>query len=227
MQLIKKGWLLSLLLAVLSCPGLLKSSAQTLQPANLGSVEGVVLNQQGKPIADADVHALLQEDMRRTVASTTTDSAGKFTLHDLPAGGIFVYANKESDGYPDAFFAFFTTPNGQYQVAVKVEAGQVVSGVTMKLGAKFAYLKFNVTDESGRHIAAALVFTREDQPGSFQTGTTGENTMMVPPVPFRLTIQAEGYEPWHYGGANYAGKAGLIALKPGQTLSLDVRLRKK
>src|SRR5712664_3795639 len=127
MVVIKKGWTLALSLMVLSFPGPLKSFAQTAQ-TKLGSVEGVVLDQQGKPIADADVHVLLQEDMRRTVASTTTDSAGKFTLHDLPAGGVYVYANKESDGYPDAFFAFFTTPNGQYQIAVKVEAGQVVTG---------------------------------------------------------------------------------------------------
>lgn len=90
-----------------------------IEQTNLGSVEGVVLDQQSKPIADADVHALLQEDMRRTVATTITDSAGKFILHDIPAGGIYVYADKESDGYPDAFFSFFTTPNGQYQVPVK------------------------------------------------------------------------------------------------------------
>lgn len=57
-----------------------------IEQTNLGSVEGVVLDQQSKPIADTDVHALLQEDMRRTVATTITDSAGKFILHDIPAG---------------------------------------------------------------------------------------------------------------------------------------------
>ena len=51
--------------------------------------------------------------------------------------------------------------------------------------------------------------------------------ILVPSVPFRLTVDADGYEPWHYGGVNWQGKAGLMTLKSGETLSLTVRLRKK
>ncbi len=39
-------------------------------------------------------------------------------------------------------------------------------------------------------------------------------------------LTADGYEEWHYGGANWQDKAGLVNLKSGQTLTLDVRLRK-
>jgi hypothetical protein len=222
MRLVKKSWALALL-ALLSCLGPLRSSAQT---ATTGSVEGVVLDLQGKPIPDADVYALPETDMRTLAASATTDPAGKFILQSLQPGGFYVYAYKESDGYPNGFFRFLTAPNSQSQVAAKVEAGRVTTGVTMKL-AKFAQLKFNVVDESGKNVLATLTFRREDQPGDYITGTSGDKPMLVPPVPFRLKIDADGYESWHYGGANYAGNAGLIALKPGQTLNLDVRLRKK
>ena len=227
MRLVKNSWLFALSLAVLFCPGLLKSSAQTPQPTSLGSIEGVVLNQQVTPIAGADVYALPQGDMRHPAASTTTDSTGKFILQGLLRGGFYVYAYKESDGYPDAFFAFFTTPNGQYQIPVKVEEGQAITGMTMKLGAKFAHLKVHITDENGTPLNGGLTFKREDQPGDYGMGANADVSMLVPPVPFRLTVNSDGYEPWHYGGANWQGKAGLIALKSDQTLSLDVRLRKK
>jgi carboxypeptidase family protein len=215
---------ISLLAAIVSFGQTPSSSAQT---TTTGSVEGVVLDLQGKPIPGADVYALPEVDMRILAASATTDSAGKFILQFLQPGGYFVYAYKESDGYPNGFFRFLTAPGGQTQVAAKVEAGQATTGVTMKL-AKFAQLKFNVIDENGKQVLATLTFTREDQPGDFITGTSEDNKpMLVPPVPFRLTVDRDGYEPWHYGGAKWQGKAGLIALKSGQSLSLAVRLRKK
>jgi len=218
------GWALVLSLTVLSCPGLLKSSAQS---TTLGSIEGVVLDRQGKPIPDATVYALPQGDMRILAASSATDSAGKFILQSLQAGGFYIYAYKESDGYPNAFFRFFTIPNSQSQVAAKVEAGQVTTGITIKLIVKFAHLKIHVTDENGIRLGAGLTFRREDQRGDYIMGTDGQVSILVPPVPFRLTVDADGYEPWHYGGANYAGKPGLISPKPDQTLNLDVRLHRK
>jgi hypothetical protein len=231
MRLVKQGWAVVLSMAVLFCPGILKSAAQYPQPdlstAILGSVQGVVLDQQSKPIPNASVYANLEEDMRRPVAVTTTDSAGKFLLRDLPPKRVYIYAYKESDGYPNGFAAFFALPNDQSLVVTKVEAGQTTT-ITIKRGARSAYLKVHIMDENGSRIGAGLTLTREDQHGdSYAMGTDGEVSMLVPPVPFRLTVDAEGYEDWHYGGANWQGKAGLIALKSDQTLSLDVRLRKK
>ena len=227
---VKKRLATALSLTVLMFPGLLKSFAQTPQLA-VGSVEGVVVDEQGKPIPDADIYALPEQDMRRQVGSTTTDSAGKFILHDLPAEVVYVYAYKERDGYPNTFARFFMLPGDRSLVSVKVEAGKVVTGVALKRAAKAALLKVNVTDENGNPIQGEFVFTREDQPGDYLMGARnesgGEESVLVPPLPFRLTVRAPGYEPWHYGGANYAGKAGLVTLKSGQTLTLNVRLGKK
>jgi Carboxypeptidase regulatory-like domain len=72
-------------------------TAQTPQAA-VGSVEGVVVDQRGKPIQGADVYALPEEDTRRPVASTTTDFAGKFLFHDIPAVRVYIYAYKDRDG---------------------------------------------------------------------------------------------------------------------------------
>jgi Carboxypeptidase regulatory-like domain len=203
------------------------SFSQTTATSGLGSVQGVVLDQQGKPIPGADVYALPEEDMRRPVASATTDSAGKFLLRDLPAARVYIYTYKESDGYPNGFAAFFALPNDQSLVVVKVEAEQTTT-ITIKRGARSARLKVHITDENGNRMGAGLTLTREDQAGeNYGMGTDGEVSMLVPPVPFRVMIDADGYEPWHYGGANWQSKGGLITLKSGQTLSLAVRLRKK
>jgi hypothetical protein len=192
-----------------------------------GSIQGVLLDRDSKPLSGATVYALPLEDMRKPVASSTTDSVGQFSLPDLPAGVILIMAYKESDGYPNSLSAFFS-PDGHPPASLTLGVGQVVIGLTVKLGARAAYLKFNITDENGNRLNAGLRFTRDDQPGQYYgTAILGDEAMMVPSMPFRLTVEAEGYEPWHYGGANYTAKAGLITLKSGQTFNLAVRLRKK
>ena len=197
--------------------------------ASTGSVQGIVLDRDSKPITGATVYALPEEDMRRRVASATTDTKGEFTLNDVSAGVIYVYAYKESEGYADGFSNFFAIPNDQSLVSVKVEPGHIAT-LTIKRTAKAAHLNFNVTDEQGQRVPASLTLTRYDQlkePYGTATNLNGEKSMLVPTVPFRVTVDANGFETWHYGGANYAGKGGLIVLKPGQTFNLAVRLRNK
>lgn len=96
------------------------------------------------------------------------------------------------------------------------------------MGPKTSHLTLVITDPDGRHTGASVIFTRDGFPqGIYRRGVGVDETVPVPAVPFRVTVEAEGYEPWHYGGAKWQGDAGLVNLKPGQTLSLDVRLRKK
>jgi len=229
-----KGWALALSLAVLSFPGLLKSFAQTPQ-TTLSSVAGVVLDQQGKPIPDANVWALAG-DVQYSI-TTTSDAAGMFTLLNIPIGDVYVLAFKESEGYPYPFYAFYRTKNDRSSVNVEAKAGEVTSGVTLQLGPKAAHLKIEATDENGAPVQVALQLDRDDTPGPYSTSVPTDprlvgvrfikGVMLVPPVPFRLAVLANGYETWHDGESNYAGKAGLITLKSGQTLTLAVRLRKK
>jgi hypothetical protein len=58
---IKTSYIFVLLVTILFFPEILKGSAQI---TTTGSVEGVVLDLQGKPIPDANVYALPQGDMR-------------------------------------------------------------------------------------------------------------------------------------------------------------------
>ena len=195
---------------------------------NFGSIEGTVVDQSGKPVAGATVEARVDPEPRRRNLFTTSDSAGRFVLRDIPSGDTYLYAHKESEGYPDTFFAFFKTDDLS-MVSVKVNGGQATQGVTIRLGGKAAYLSIEMSDENGTRLPGQLIFTRDDDEyGRYQKGTIGAETIMVPPVPFRLTAEAQapGYLPWHYGGENWQSDSGLIKLKSGQSLDLNIRLKR-
>lgn len=187
----------------------------------------VVLDDRGQPLAGAHVVGIPEENFKAEI-STTSDARGTFTLTNVPTGLVYVGAYKESDGYPNAFFAFYNTSD-QAWVKANVEAGGAAPYVVIKLGPKAAYLTIEITDQNGKPVEAQLLFTREDgKEGSkpySRSAPPANESVMVPPVRFRLTVQADGYESWHYGGQAWQGKDGLINLKSGEKLSLSVQLR--
>lgn len=220
-------WVISLLLASMVSLG------QTTETPHRGSVQGVVLDGVGKPLPGATVYALPEMDMLKQIRATT-DAAGKFTVNDIPEGGVYLGAFKERDGYPYNFFSFFLMPGERRPDKVNVKAGETTKDVVIQLGAKAAYLSIKITDEHGMFLDEGThlgyVFTRPDIPanrGYYERGANlkGE-TLMVPPVPFRLTVEAKGYETWHYGGKGWQGQEGLITLKSGETLNLTIRLKR-
>lgn len=212
------------LLALLLCSAT-SIFSQTPVPPALGSVEGVVLDDDGKPVENARVYGLPVQNMLRRL-STTADAQGNFVLTSLPPGDVYLHAYKESDGYPDNFFAFYKTTDRSAPRKFTVGPGMPVRGVVITLGLKAAYLRFEITNQEGMPLNAGLIFTRDDMQGTHQRGISAPETIMVPPVPFRLAVEVQGYEPWHYGGRDWQGKAGLIDLKPGQSADMRIQLRR-
>jgi len=186
-----------------------------------GSVEGVVLDGMGKPLEGATVYDGAVAKSPRT----QTDAEGRFRLVDVPAGFVGLSAYKEDDGYPYDMFSFFTMP-GEDLPKFNLVAGQVRTGVVIHLGAKAAYLHLYISDERGVPIDANLSFSRPDlgKYGNYHRSSKPNDVLLVPPVPFRLVVSAPGCKPWHYGGANWRAKDGLIHLKPGASLKLSIRL---
>jgi hypothetical protein len=200
----------------------LASQAQISSPAT-GSVEGTVLDGEGKPLPGATVFVgTLAKGPR-----TKTDAGGRFRLNGLSAGNIGLLAYKESDGYPYDMFSFFLMP-GEQIPKLDVAAGETVRGVVIHLGARAAYLKLEVTDESGLPVDSNLSFSRPDlgRYGDYRRSAKANDVILVPPVPFRLTIEAEDFEPWHYGGADWQTAKGLVRLKSGEVLALSIHLQR-
>lgn len=190
-----------------------------------GSVEGIVLDGNGAPLSHAVTYALPEQDMTKPI-SVTADETGKFVMKDVPAGIVYVAAFKESAGYPYNFFSFFIMP-GERMPKVEVKSGETTKDVVVRLGAKAAHLNIEITDSEGHPIDrnVQLTFTRLDIPGDYQTAAKASKSLQVPPVPFRLRAETEGYEAWHYGGDKWMGKEGLISLKSEESFKVSIRLR--
>jgi hypothetical protein len=199
------SWLLSLLFFL-----------QAASPApQFGSIEGIVRDDHEEPLPDAIVYAMPELDMLHDIR-TATDRDGRFRLDRVPPGGVYVRAYKESAGYPYDFFSFFDVYD-RPQVKVDVAARRVTGNVVVRLGARAARLNIEITGQDGALIkgGARLSFDRDDIPGPYRQGSAARESLLVPPVPFRLTVQADGYEPW----------TTPVSLKSLQTLDLTVRLR--
>jgi hypothetical protein len=191
-----------------------------------GTVEGVVVDGEGKPLPGATVTSYTQaRGATRDVMQYQTNGNGEFSLH-LPEGKAWLSAHKNSEGYPYAFFAFYLTP-GQEFPTVDVKPGETTQGVVVRVGAKAAHLNYEVVDVDGKPVLGRFVFTRLDQAELYSTSALASDDLLVPPVPFRATFEAKGFKTWHYGGDKWSGKEGVISLKSGEVLNLKIHLQRE
>jgi len=191
------------------------ASAQAQQRP--GSIEGFVRDLSGKPIANASVYGYLLDNVQHRI-TTTSDSSGKFIFKGVRPGLYNIHAYKESEGYADTMFSFFATGNKKAWRPVSVQPNQSSKDINLTLGPKYAVLKISVRDQDDKPSGASLVFTRLDDPKRpYQRGggLSGEVTMLVPAVPFRVRAERAGYKSW---------VADLIRPHAGQSISISARL---
>ncbi len=234
----------SMMLERLSCIGLVLMLmigicfGQEKQDPSLttGSIRGIVLDGDGKPLPDATVMAIPENGGLRAERRATTNAEGRFLVEGLPGGISYLQAFKESDGYPYNLFAFYLTPGEKMPNKVLVAVGQTTEGAVIQMGERAGYLALTVQDEKGTQLKTGftVTFSRPDQPGGDQGPNVDPHKglpldyakpLMVPPVPFRVTINRDGYQPWHYGGSQWQSDAGLIHLKSGEVFALKVDLQ--
>ena len=116
---------------------------------------------------------------------------------------------------------------GQQFPTVAVKGGETTKGVILRIGARAAHLVYQVIDEDRKPIpGGSFVFNRLDQDNLYSIGVLGKGDMLVPPDPFRVTFEAKGYRPWHYGGDNWQQSQGVISLKSGESLNLTIHLQR-
>lgn len=197
---------------------------QSGAPPSTASIRGVVVDFENRPVAYATVFGVPDKDFRHQIRDTTA-SDGRFTLHNVPIGTIYIDAYKESAGYPYSFFSFFKIDDRPVKITV-LEGQQNPNNVIIRLGPKAARLSIAVMDQDDEHAidGAQLRFSRDGIPGDYRRSARAKETLLIPAVPFRLTVEAAGYKPWHYGGERWKGGEGLLVAKSDETIKLIVQL---
>jgi hypothetical protein len=183
-----------------------------------GTIEGSVRDMSGRPLISATVYA--QNTVRapgpRRRAMATTDSEGRFILRDIAPGTYEVHAYKGGDGYMDTFFAFYGINEKAWRV-VEVDESSI-SGVVLELGPQGARLELSIKNGEGKPLGGSVTLRRVDAPDlPVSIGINAESSNLVPPVPFRFEVAAEGYQIW---------QSSVLRPKPGERFRVSVQLRR-
>jgi hypothetical protein len=189
-----------------------------------GSITGVVVGQDGKPLAKAEVHI---GDNRpfygsRTIQFHETDADGKFVIRHVPWGSYIVMAGKETEGYPDTKLAFYSNMDAP---TVFLSQLSPVASVTVRLSkAGILHIKSLVDEATGATVAnAAVTLRRADNPEFLMTVSSSLKEILVPPTTVTLQVDAQGYESWPK--SDPATKIDQINMESGKVIDLAIKLR--
>ncbi len=149
------------------------------QPA---TVEGVVVNESGEPVADARVGGSVSVDLGggqstgESVGQTQSGGDGRFQIEEFPEGNVTIYANKE--GYQSD------------SIRLDLKARETVRDVRLVLRPKeeLSFLAGQITDPEGEPIERAQVQIGVKKGGTihFSHGETD------PEGRYRVEFKADG-----------------------------------
>jgi Carboxypeptidase regulatory-like domain len=173
-----------------------------------GVITGIVLDEQGQPIKEAQIVITLWRIsgdgsiQGQGKDGGTTDEAGRFRVDHVPMGKISVEASKHEEGYPPHFGG----PGGIETVTLT--PGQPVAEVVLKLGPKAGMLLPTVKDKrTGKPINDFLVHwvvIDPNEPNQMASGSAGvsrwtRSVTLPPEKDLIVTISKRGYKKWLYG----------------------------
>jgi hypothetical protein len=214
---------LYLFLSALLVSGVL--SAQTA-----GTVQGTVVDEEGRPLKGAKVHL---EDRGLTIHIGAirfyeTDADGRFQIGQLSWESYVVLAGKEEDGYSDTKWAFYSN----FKVpTVSLTPSSAIQNVTIRLEPKAGVLVVNSVVDGATWESiktAAVTLRRDENTNLFMTTSATMARLLVPSgVKASIEIRAVGYEDWYYPGYADASRSVPVTLRPGEVLMLDIKLQPK
>lgn len=205
----------------------------------VGSIKGVVVDSDGKPVEGAVVHEADSGDQRplggrifRT--ATTTDSHGEFALDQVfPAEKVVVWAYKYADYYEDMMEPFvFKRPTNLQLPVVEVKPGQTVTGVRIQFPQKAGKLHWYVRDVDTRELVHGIFarWCRRNVPAQYcinGSAPSDSELLISAGVGIAIEISADDgrYMKWNYRNPKTGSR--YFWAKPGKTETVTVYLRKK
>ena len=200
--------------------------AYQVQPP-VGSIHGVVVNELGQPVIAAKVFADLLDGLQHAKAliSAETDNEGKFTVDRLEWGPYRIDAQKESEGYPDTSFDFYS--EGRTFTA-SVSPGKPVANIRVVIGPKAGVISGSIADAiTGAPVNATFNMRRVRSPNMFiGTSVPPQFRVLIPPrTEVLVEVHAPGYNVWYYPGSS--SQSAPLRLQSSETVTLDVKLDPK
>jgi hypothetical protein len=191
-----------------------------------GKIEGVVRNEQGIAVAGATVKAQPEGVvLSSAVPQIETDAGGRFEMDHLPSGTYKIFAMKESAGYPDTSFAFYS--NQRFPKLVLRSDAQPAE-IVLRIGPPGGIMTGIVSDAvTGRPVAASFILRRvSDSRLWISMAQRSDYRVLLPPdVEVAVEVSADGYSAWHYGDSVDRMHRRPIRLRPGEEKKLNVSLQ--
>jgi hypothetical protein len=183
-----------------------------------GIISGMVVDEHGSPVPAAEVDVDAEDGRVRSKARrfVETDSEGRFSIDGLQWGKYRVFAKKESSGYPDMAFPFYSTE--LYPVASVIEYAPTAH-VQIRFGPKAGTLEGHVTNaETGSPLNAGFKLIRAADPESWLSISAPPVYRVLLPsdVDIQVEVSAPGFKTWM--------SSKPLRLQAGTEVSLDVAL---
>lgn len=192
-----------------------------------GSISGTVVGERGSPVTQAQVSVDPLDGRPRgsAVRIVETDEHGRFIMNNLDLMSYKVFAMKESEGYPNTAFGFYSN---HIFPTVTLTASMPAADITLRVGPPAGVMSGSVTDVvTGTPVLAGFLLRRISDPDNWiSMSQKADYRVLVPPsVRVSLEVSAPGYKTWYYGGPSDALKRPPIQLESGTEMKLDIQLQ--
>jgi len=220
----------ALLLFYASCLLFFVSHSAAQQPtAELGEIRGVVMDEGGSPVSEAEVDrdSISHGPVGKAISLALTDKSGAFTFSPVKFGSYKLYALKPESGYPDTKFDLYS--ESYHPVTATVSAASPIVSVVIVVGPRAGMVKLTVIDKVTRQPIPSPTTTirRLDTDAWISVGRTEDMTMCVPPsIPTEITVHAEGYKEWPNHGSSGSAAKRYVNIASGKEVKMVAELER-
>jgi hypothetical protein len=217
--------LVAIVFAFCSRPGITTDAAAD---ENGGVIEGTVRYENGNPANGATVYASpIGRPSIGIIPHSSTDETGHFTITHLWLGKYAVAAAKLDEDYPDVSMQFYS--DGKFET-VFLSSRHATADVKLRLGPKAGVLTGTVADAvTGAPLYPCVALVRASEPSNFLSGSgliKPNYRLLIPPdTGVLVKMWLDGYQPWYFPGTVDKSKRTPVHLKPGEVVTLDIRLQ--
>jgi uncharacterized surface anchored protein len=183
----------------------------------IGRVSGVVLDEQGRPLAQASICATQSSTTgTATTCSWNTDEKGRFRTTLLEAGSYEMSAVKDEEGYT----SLNQSPGQKLTISTETTNQEIVIHLKPKGAIVEGSVKDRDTGQRLDHITVSYYAPDRHMNGSMECNSDFKFTLPTS-VDLIFVVTARGHRSWFYMDEN---SRPLLRMGSGEKKTLDIQL---